>query len=133
MAMLLVVPAAVRFLMAYQSEGLRPLLSVDSYLGFVTFLALSFGLVFQLPLVMFFLTWAGLVTPFELASKRRILYLGAFVAAALLTPGPDVLSQLLLAVPIVFLYEVSLMLISWSASLRSTSDMRHRGTEHLGA
>ncbi|MBI4051989.1 MAG: twin-arginine translocase subunit TatC [Elusimicrobia bacterium] len=113
LALGVVVPAAMRFLMAYGSEDLRPFLTASAYIRFVLFLTLSFGFLFQLPLVLFFLNWLGIVTPFQLGSYRRMIYLGSFVVAAVLTPGPDIFSQVLLAVPTIFLYEISLGIMRW--------------------
>ncbi|MBI4396003.1 MAG: twin-arginine translocase subunit TatC [Elusimicrobia bacterium] len=108
-----VVPAAVKFLLAYGSEDLRPLLSAGPYFRFVFSLSLAFGVLFQLPLVLFFLHWLGVVTPAQLAGYRRHIYLGSFVAAAVLTPGPDLFSQILLAVPTIVLFEVSMVFMRW--------------------
>ncbi len=108
-----VVPAAARFLMAYGSEDIRPLLSVNAYLSFAGAVTLAFGGVFQLPLILAFLEKAGLVRVSDLAAHRRHAYLGSFVLGALLTPGPDVFSQLLLALPTVVLFELSLAVLSW--------------------
>lgn len=106
-----VVPAAVRFLVSYGSELVRPQLAVGQYLDFVTTLSLAFGLVFQLPLALLFLERAGLVSRRWLAAKRRYMYFAGFAAAAMLTPGPDVVSQVALAVPTVLLFELSLLLM----------------------
>ncbi|MBI5597645.1 MAG: twin-arginine translocase subunit TatC [Elusimicrobia bacterium] len=109
LAVVLVVPNAMRFLVAYGSAEVRPLLSVAAYMEFVTTLALAFGLVFQLPLVLLLLERLGIVTKERLAAKRRAVYFAGFVSAAMLTPGPDVISQVALAVPIVVLFELSLL------------------------
>ena len=70
-------------------------------------LIFAFGLAFELPVVLLLLARAGLVTPQGLAEKRKIAIVVAFVVAAILTP-PDVISQLLLALPIILLYELSI-------------------------
>lgn len=72
--------------------------------GFMSRLYLAFGLAFQLPIAMFFLSLAGVVTPASLARGRKFAVVGMFVAAAILTP-PDVVSQVLLALPLMLLYE----------------------------
>lgn len=109
LAFFVVAPAAVRFLIAFGSDDIRPLLSLGSYVSFVTDLMLSFGAVFQLPLVLVGLNRAGLVSRRFLAERRRLAWFLAVVGAALLTPGPDVVSQAALALPAVVLFEVTLL------------------------
>lgn len=111
MALFVVVPAALKFLLSYGSEDVRPLLTLGAYLGFVVQLTVAFGVVFQLPLVLAFLNKAGIVSRAWLSAKRPYLYLGAFLGAALLTPGPDVFSQLALALPAVALLELTLLFL----------------------
>ena len=106
----MVLPVGIRFLLGLGSEKLQPLISVNSYISFVGLLLLGFGLVFQLPLVIIFLTKLGLITPKWLASHRRYAILIIFIVAAALTPGPDIFSQFLMAIPLLILYEVSLWL-----------------------
>lgn len=109
LAVAVVVPAAMRFLLAFGSDEIRPWLALSSYLEFVTSLALAFGCAFQLPVVMVGLNRLGLVSRAALAGNRRYVYVGAVAAAALMTPGPDVLSQLALFLPTVLLFELTLL------------------------
>jgi len=81
---------------------------LSQYVSFVMMLTLAFGLAFELPLVILFITAMGLVSVSELKKYRRYIFLGTFVAAAILTP-PDVISQLLLAFPMMFLFEGALI------------------------
>lgn len=107
-----VVPAAMKFLLSYGSEQVRPMMSLSAYLEFVTGLSLAFGAVFQMPLVLYALNRMGIVGRRRLAEFRRHVYLLCFVAAAFLTPGPDVFSQVCLALPAVLLFEASLLAMS---------------------
>lgn len=109
-----VVPNAVQFLVAYGSDMVKPQLAVGAYLEFVTMLSLAFGAVFQIPLVLLFLHRSGVVEYDTLAEKRRYIYFGGVILAAVLTPGPDVISQIALAIPIILLFEISLMVMRWS-------------------
>lgn len=111
-AVFVVVPGAMRFLLAYGSEDVRPLLNLNSYLEFVTHLGVSFGLIFQMPLALYFLNRVGLVTRRGLASRRQYVYLLAFLLAGIATPGPDVFSQIALALPTVLLFELTLLAMS---------------------
>lgn len=108
-AVFLVVPAAVRVLVGFGPPGVRPMLSVGTYVDFLACLSLAFGAVFQIPLVLIALHKAGLVSREWLAGKREYVYLAAVAAAAVLTPGPDVFSQLALAAPMVVLFELALL------------------------
>ncbi|MBI4063673.1 MAG: twin-arginine translocase subunit TatC [Elusimicrobia bacterium] len=111
LAIALVIPAAFRFLLNFQTETIRPMITVDAYLSFALFTSLAFGVVFEFPLVIFALGKMGIVSHGQLAHRRRMIYLGILVAAAVLTPGPDIFSMLILALPTVALFEVSLLLL----------------------
>jgi sec-independent protein translocase protein TatC len=116
LAIVVVVPSAIGFLLSYGSEQVKPMLTVGQYLDFVSMLSLAFGCVFQIPLVLMFLYRAGVVTRVGLTEKRPYIYFAGFVAAAMLTPGPDVFSQMALALPIIILFELSLLAMRWSSS-----------------
>lgn len=105
-----VFPSALRFLLVTASEGFQPFITLSKYLGFLTAFVLPFGLVFQLPLVITLLTRLGLVTSQFFARNRKYAVLIIFVIAAVLTPTPDIISQVLMGVPMVLLYESSVWL-----------------------
>ena len=111
-----VVPAALRFLLSFASGPLEPLLSVDSFVRFVLTAVVGGGLVFQLPLFVFFLARLGVVDHRSLAERRPYALVGSAALAAVLTP-PDVFSQILLAIPMALLYELSIW-IAWLAAPR---------------
>mgnify|MGYP000864647696 CR=1 FL=1 len=101
-------PPAFKFFVSFNNQYLQAMLAFKDYLSlFVTFL-LGFGLSFELPVFMFFLTKLGIVNPRMLSKQRRYAILIIFVVAAILTPSPDALSQVLMAIPLMFLYEVSI-------------------------
>jgi sec-independent protein translocase protein TatC len=103
------VPLAFRFLLGFRTENLQPMISAGNYFGFVIKLVIAFGIVFQLPLVISLLTWAGLVQPRWLLRNWRIALVIIAGCSALLTP-PDVASQLLMALPVICLYFLSALL-----------------------
>jgi len=103
-----ILPVGIRFLLSYQTETLQPLISIGAYTSFATAFVLAFGLVFQLPVVVLFLARIGVVTPATLAHGRRYALLGIVVLSAVLTPGGDIFSQLLMAGPTYLLYEASI-------------------------
>lgn len=105
----IVVPWALRFLIEFAGPDLTPMLSVSKYLSFVAMLVLIFGGAFELPVGIVLLTKLGIVTPRSLARNRKYAVLAVFVAAAVLTPTPDAFTQVLMAVPLYLLYEVSVL------------------------
>ena len=110
-----IVPAALRFLLGFAADRLQPMISVNSYVNFVLSVVVPFGLVFQLPLLVFFLARVGVLSHRTLAERRRYAVVGIAALAAALTPGPDVFSQLLMALPLVVLYEISIW-VAWLAA-----------------
>ena len=102
-------PAALSFLLGFSDVvEVRP--TVASYISFVSRLLLAIGVIFQLPLAMFFLSKVHLINPPMLGKIRRYVVVAAFVVAAVVTPTPDPFNQLLVAVPILVLYEVGVLL-----------------------
>ena len=102
-----VFPAGFVFFLSYTTEHIVPMLSLDEYLSLALKLLIAFGLVFEMPLFAFFLARMGIITAQRLRAWRRYAVLAIFIAAAVLTP-PDVFSQLLLATPMLLLYELSI-------------------------
>ncbi len=101
-------PLSINFFLNYQvSETVLNNPTLSTYVSLVTTVALACGAVFELPLVVFFLTRAGILTPKVLKAFRRHALVGALVLSAVITP-PDVFSQILVSIPIMILYEVSI-------------------------
>jgi sec-independent protein translocase protein TatC len=114
LAYYVVMPTAFHFFLSFegQSGGLdvEALPSTDSYLSLVMQFILAFGISFLMPVMLMLLNRAGIVTREQLLSMRRYMIVLAFVVAAVLTP-PDVVSQLMLAIPLILLYEITLVAI----------------------
>ncbi len=105
----IVLPYAMGFLLTYKvGDFLMPMLSVGQYVDFCLKFILAFGIVFELPIIIIFLTKTGIVTTKTLAKNRKYAVLIAFILAALLTPTPDAFNQILMAVPIILLYEIGI-------------------------
>lgn len=102
----ILIPLVIEFGLSQATEWLQPMLRATEYFGFVARLSLAFGLLFELPMVVFVLSWAGVVSPHFLLRGWRYALLLILVVAALLTP-PDVVSQVLLAGPVMLLYVLS--------------------------
>lgn len=106
---IIVLPFAMNFLLTYKTENLKPMISVGRYIDFCLKFIVAFGLVFELPVVVVFLTRMGIVTTDFLSKNRKYAVLVAFVLAAFLTPTPDAFNQTLMAIPIVLLYETGIL------------------------
>jgi sec-independent protein translocase protein TatC len=122
LAYYVVMPAAFQFLLHYQGEigGIKreALPSVDDYLGLVMQFIMAFGIAFLLPILLMLLERAGLVTRAKLKRWRRYAILLAFIVAAIITP-PDVASMCMLAIPLVLLYELTLVAIWFTERRRA--------------
>lgn len=101
-------PIALRFLLGFSGPELEPMLAVGPFVGFVILLVLPLGLIFQMPIVAVFLTRLGIIDPRSVAGRRKYAVLVIVIISAILTP-PDVFSQLLMAVPLLILFELSLL------------------------
>lgn len=111
-AYFLVLPAVFTFTIAFAPEGVAVMTDITKYLDFVMALFVAFGLVFEVPVALVLMVWSGFVTPAALASKREYVLVGVFVVAAVLTP-PDVVSQLMMAIPTYILYEIGIVAARW--------------------
>ncbi len=103
-----VFPFGFKFFLGFATETIKPLPSMREYLSFSSKLLLAFGLVFELPLVITFLARLGIVTVEFLKKNRKYALLLFFVFAAILTP-PDVVTQIMMAFPLMLLYEISIL------------------------
>ncbi|OWK28253.1 twin-arginine translocase subunit TatC [Sphingomonas mucosissima] len=130
MAYYIAVPMALHFLLSFQGDvggvNQEALPAIGNYLSFIMQFLFGFGVAFLLPVLLMLLERGGIVTRQQLVSARRYAIVGAFAIAAVLTP-PDVGSQLLLAIPLCFLYELALVGI-WF-----TERKRARASEQLSA
>jgi Tat protein translocase TatC len=106
LAYLFVVPQALRVLFSFQTEAIAPFITYDAYFDFVLQVVLALGLSFELPLVMIILSWLGVIGPPELHRFRRYAIVLAFIAGALLSPGTDLVSMIMMTIPLLLLYEV---------------------------
>jgi sec-independent protein translocase protein TatC len=104
----IVFPWGFQFFLGFATETIRPMPSMKEYLGFSAKLLLAFGLVFELPLVLTFLARLGIVSVDFLKKNRKYAILLFFTGAAILTP-PDVVTQIMMALPLMLLYEVSII------------------------
>jgi sec-independent protein translocase protein TatC len=104
----------LRFFIFIAGENLETMFKVDQYVSFVTAFTLPFGIVFQLPVAVFFLTKMGVINYAKLSRNRKYALLVIVILAAALTPGPDPFSQFLMAGPVYLLYEISIWVSKFS-------------------
>ncbi len=105
-----VLPFGLKALLAMGGPGVAPMISLGNYVSFVTKFLLAFGLVFETPVVVFFLARAGLISHAFLVHNRKYAVLICTVAAAALAPGPDVFSLMMLAIPTYLIFEMSVLI-----------------------
>lgn len=107
-AWFILLPPALKFLLTWSGEIARPMITIDNYMSLVIRLLFALGMVFEIPVVMFFLSKIGIVTPQWMARKRKFAFIGAFILGAAITPTMDPVNQTLVAVPIIILWEISI-------------------------
>ncbi len=117
-----VFPFGFKFFMGFASEAIKPLPSMKEYLSFSTKLLLAFGVVFELPLFITFLAKLGIVDVPFLKAKRKYAILLFFIFASILTP-PDVITQVMMAGPLMLLYEVSIVGAKVFGKKKATEDI----------
>lgn len=105
----LVFPIVFTFFIEISPTGISMMTDINQYLDFVMKMFLAFGLAFEIPVATLLMVWSGLTTPDAMAAKRPYIIIGCFVLGMFLTP-PDVVSQLLLAIPMWLLFEVGVVL-----------------------
>lgn len=103
-----IVPLTLQFFLGYQTASLEASITIKEYLSYVTLLVITFGIVFELPLLSYFLSKLGILNPSFMRKYRRHAIVLLFILAAILTP-PDVISQILMALPLLILYEISIL------------------------
>lgn len=108
-AYIVVLPLMIQFFIGFQMEGIEEMISFSSYLSLVMNTVLSFGLIFEMPSIMVILTRLGVVRSKFLRQNRKYIILVIFVLAAVLT-SPDIISQTLLALPMILLFELGIFL-----------------------
>lgn len=109
-AYFVLLPTALSFFSTFGSSAIDNIIAIDEYFSFIISTMLAAGLVFELPMVSFFLSKIGILKPEFMRKYRKHSIILILLIAALLTPSPDVTSQLLLAVPLFILYEISIVI-----------------------
>ncbi|HEN20604.1 MAG TPA: twin-arginine translocase subunit TatC [Desulfobacteraceae bacterium] len=128
-----VFPFGFKFFIGFSNEYVKALPSVKQYFSFSIKLLFAFGLIFELPVVIYFLTKMGLITADFLRRKRKYSILLIFIAASILTP-PDVITQLMMAGPLIVLYEIGILVSKFAGRKKAESnkDITTDGPEAAG-
>ena len=107
-------PAALKFFAGFGSAEIANNIAINEYMSFIISVMLAAGVVFELPMVSWFLSKLGILTPAFMRHYRRHSIVAIFIIAAVLTPGTDPVSQVLLAIPLLGLYEISIGVSAWA-------------------
>lgn len=126
----LVFPIGFSFFTSFATDFITPMVSTREFLKFSTRLLLGFGLVFELPIFAFFLGRLGLISAAFLRRQRRVAIVIIFIIAAALTPGPDVFSQLMMAGPLLILYELSVWIVHFFGRKPVTAESSEEEQPH---
>ncbi|MDM7925301.1 MAG: twin-arginine translocase subunit TatC [bacterium] len=124
------IPAILPFLYGMGTDSIEAVINVNEYASFLMRLILLTGLVFELPVAAFFLARIGLVTPALLRRIRKYSIVSIFVLSAVVTPTPDPLNQILLAVPLLILYEISIVVAAVAYRRRLSGESETAGPEN---
>ena len=114
----LVLQYPVAWLVNFGSDSFTELISVNSYFTFVAYFLLAFGVVFEIPLVLTFLSMIGMITAETLTKKRAVAHVGMWILATVITPGADLYSPIILGVAMSCLFELSVIFIKFATYLR---------------
>lgn len=125
-----VFPYGYKFLLNYATGQIVATLSIGWYISFAVKLLLAFGIIFQLPLLLFFLNRIGVVGVEALRKNRKFAFLGAFLVGAVLTP-PDVITQAFMAAPLFLLYEMSIWMIAIFGKKKKEEEEPAEGGEKI--
>ncbi len=112
-AYFIIIPFALEFFIGLAPENVKANIAIDFYVGFVVRILAVFGLIFQLPILSFFLSQLGILKAQFMRKYRRHAIVVIFIVAAILTP-PDPFTQTLLAIPLIILYEISIFISQWA-------------------
>jgi sec-independent protein translocase protein TatC len=120
-AYFVMLPAALSFFSTFGTATIENNIAVNEYMNFIISVMLAAGVVFELPMVSWFLSRLGILTPKFMRTYRRHAIVVIFFLAAILTPGTDPVSQILLAIPLLLLYEISIFVSAWASRKRETA------------
>ena len=116
-------PFGVQFLLGYQSDHIKPMISAGKYVSFCTFFIFGFGMTFELPLILALLSYLRVVNAAFLTRNRRYAILSVAILSAVLTPTPDIFNMGLMGGPLYILFEIGVILVKIIERKRATTEM----------
>ncbi|MCM8785972.1 MAG: twin-arginine translocase subunit TatC [Candidatus Omnitrophica bacterium] len=105
-----IIPFGLKVLFSFGKGIMQPLISITNYLNFLFIFLLIMGLIFNLPVFISSLAYIGIINSRFLKEKRKFAIVGSFILSAIITPTTDIFTQILIAIPLIFLYEISIFL-----------------------
>ncbi len=126
---LVVFPPAFRFLVGYSNEFLTSMPAVSEYFSLALRLLIAFGVIFEMPIFMVFLAKIGVVNVAFLNKNRKYAILINFIIAAILTPTPDVVNQMMMGIPLLILYEISVISVYFFGRKSFTGFLKEKTKE----
>ena len=124
------VPAAIHFLSTFAGDAVIPNLTAESYLGFIVAYMLGLAALFQLPLLLFIFDHVRPFPPGALLTSQRFVIVGSFIAAAIITPTPDIINQLIVAGPIILIYQLGALAVFVRRKVRIRRQRTNTSTQH---
>lgn len=104
------IPYGIKFLLSFKTENIEPSISLGHFVNFFSFFMLVFGLIFEVPLFISFLSMAGILNPYKVSRYRKEIFFGIAVFSAIITPTPDAFNMSLVAIPLYLLLELGIFL-----------------------
>jgi sec-independent protein translocase protein TatC len=114
----IILPTALKFFASFGTESITNNIAVNEYFSFILSVMITSGIVFELPMVSYFLSRLGLLTPAFMKKYRRHAIVVTLIVAGIVTPGPDITSQVLLSLPLFLLYEISIVISRFAQKQR---------------
>lgn len=121
-----VLPSGIKFLVGYENEILKAMISVEKFVSFCVLMVFAFGITFELPIILLLISKKGLIKAKTLAKGRRFAILFIVIASAIITPTPDVYNMMLLAVPMYILFEIGILLMRLNERKQKIVDLNEQ-------
>jgi len=109
-AFYIIIPFGLKVLFSFGGEIMKPMISITNYLNFLFIFFIAMGLIFNLPVFISSFAYIGIIDSKFLKEKRKFAIVGSFILSAIITPTTDIFTQIFIAIPLIFLYEISILI-----------------------